>query len=122
MRKYIDAEGNIQFLLDGEDIPTGCTELVEKYKRYVAPNGDVHTILADATPGEGWVEEDIDFLGQPDINFTPPYTALRTMNYPQISDQLDMIWHEINSSGSISNTGDWFNSIKDIKDTFPKEG
>ena len=31
-----------------------------------------------------------------------------------------MIWHELNTSGSISTDGEWFQSIKTVKDTFPK--
>ena len=121
MRKYLDQNGQIQGLLDDESVPQGWVELVEKYKRYVAPNGEIHTILSTATPGEGWVEEDIDFMGQPDPNFSPPYNALRAMNYPQITDQLDMLWHELNSSGSLSTSGEWFQTIENIKTDFPKE-
>ncbi len=120
MRKFIDNEGRIQPILDGQEIPAGWTELVEKYKRYEAPNGDIHTILKDEIPGEGWIEEDIDYLGQPDLSYVPPYTALRMTNYPQITEQLDMLWHELNTSGSISTNGSWFQSINEVKTQFPK--
>ena len=40
--------------------------------------------------------------------------------YPDMRDQLDMLWHELNTSGSISADGAWFNTIKDIKDQHPK--
>ena len=120
MKKYIDAFGNMQFLMAGEEIPVGWTEVVEKYKRFRAPNGDIHTIMFDATPGDDWVEEDVDFLGQPDPFYRPPYDALRMVNYPQISNQLDMLWHELNNSGSISTGGTWFQSIQEVKDSYPK--
>ena len=51
---------------------------------------------------------------------TKTYKELRQDNYPSIGDQLDMLWHELNNTGSISKSGDWFNSIKSIKDEFPK--
>lgn len=120
MRKFFDQNGLIQVLFNDEEVPSGWVEIVEKYKRYVAPNGDIHTILSDATPGEGWIEEDIDFMGQPDPSFVIPYSAQRQMNYPQITDQLDMLWHELNSSGSISQDGTWFQSISEIKNQYPK--
>lgn len=121
MRKFIDTTGTIQFLLEGEEIPNGWTELIEKYKRYRAPNGDIHTVLADMLPEDDWIEEDVDFLGQPDPLYVPPYTAMRVMNYPHITEQLDMLWHELNNSGSISTSGTWFQSIQEIKNQFPKE-
>lgn len=120
MKKYIDELGKMQFLMAGEEVPVGWAEVVENYKRFRAPNGDIHTILVDATPGSDWIEEDIDFLGQPDISYVPPYDALRMANYPQIGNQLDMLWHELNTSGSISTNGAWFQSIQEIKENFPK--
>jgi hypothetical protein len=120
MKKYIDAFGNLQFLMEGEETPTGWSEVIEKYKRFRAPNGDIHTIMFDATPGEGWVEEDVDFLGQPDPFYRPPYDALRVVNYPNLGEQLDMLWHELNTSGSISTNGSWFQSINEVKTQFPK--
>jgi hypothetical protein len=32
-----------------------------------------------------------------------------------------MIWHEINTNGSLSSEGEWFNAIKEVKDTHPKQ-
>ena len=120
MRKYIDELGKMQFLMNDEPVPSGGTEIFEKYKRFRAPNGDVHTILIDAIPGDGWIEEDVDFLGQPDPSYLPPYDSLRMVNYPHIGNQLDMLWHELNNSGSISTNGTWFQSILGVKENFPK--
>jgi len=44
----------------------------------------------------------------------------KVRRYPKVQEQLDMLWHEINTSGSISTDGTWFNAIKDVKDTNPK--
>ena len=49
------------------------------------------------------------------------YQRDREQVYPKIGSQLDMLWHELNASGSISATGEWFNTIKGVKDTYPKE-
>lgn len=40
--------------------------------------------------------------------------------YPNITDQLDMLWHEVNTTGTLSDNGTWFNTIKEIKDNHPK--
>ena len=44
----------------------------------------------------------------------------REKKYPKIVDQLDIMWHEINTTGTLSDTGNWFNTIKEIKDNHPK--
>ena len=48
------------------------------------------------------------------------YRKKRIQQYPKIADQLDMLWHEINTAGTISTSGDWFTSIKNVKDSIPK--
>ena len=44
----------------------------------------------------------------------------RTTNYPVIGEQFDMLYHELNTSGSLSVSGSWFQSIKNVKDSYPK--
>jgi hypothetical protein len=48
------------------------------------------------------------------------YQKKRALEYPRITDQLDMLWHEINSTGSISSDGAWFQSIQEVKNNIPK--
>jgi hypothetical protein len=48
------------------------------------------------------------------------YRKKRAQQYPKIQDQLDMLWHEINTTGSISTDGEWFNRIKGVKEDNPK--
>ena len=48
------------------------------------------------------------------------YQKKRALQYPRIQDQLDMLWHEINNNGSLSNEGEWFNRIKAVKEDNPK--
>lgn len=36
-------------------------------------------------------------------------------------DQLDMLWHEVNLTGTVSNTGTWFNAVKAVKESYPKD-
>jgi len=44
----------------------------------------------------------------------------RITNYPVIGEQFDMLYHELNTSGSLSVSGSWFQSIKNVKDSYPK--
>jgi hypothetical protein len=48
------------------------------------------------------------------------YQRNRQQSFPSIGNQLDMIWHELNTSGSISSDGTWFQSIQEIKQEYPK--
>jgi hypothetical protein len=42
------------------------------------------------------------------------------MEYPNISEQLDMIWHELNDNGTLTDSGEWFTTIRDVKQRHPK--
>jgi len=44
----------------------------------------------------------------------------RVRTYPRIGDQLDMLWHELNEKGNIGIDGEWFLTLKKIKDENPK--
>ena len=48
------------------------------------------------------------------------YQKKRLKQYPTFNEQLDMLWHEINTTGALSDSGSWFNTIKEIKDNHPK--
>jgi len=88
-------------------------------KKYIDSNGDYHWLL-QGEPMEDWTEviEDVNQL--PDLNYQIPYDSQRMNSYPTIGNQLDMLWHELNQSGSLTTNGEWFNQIKSVKDTFPK--
>ena len=40
--------------------------------------------------------------------------------YPGWRDQLDMLFHELETTGSLSISGSWFNTVKAVKDANPK--
>ena len=48
------------------------------------------------------------------------YQRDRQQQFPTIGNQLDMLWHELNTSGSLSTNGAWFNVIKEVKENNPK--
>ncbi len=47
---------------------------------------------------------------------------VREKQYPKIVDQLDLLWHDINNGilGDSAKESTWFNTIKVIKDNYPK--
>ena len=48
------------------------------------------------------------------------YVRNRRLNYPSLSEQFDMLYHELATSGSLSVSGSWFESIKNVKESYPK--
>ena len=59
-------------------------------------------------------EEDVNAkIAELDIN------EQRKMEYGSIGDQLDKLYHDIDN-GKLDETGEWFKSIKKVKDDNPK--
>ena len=67
-------------------------------------NGDTVDIDLDAV--DSWVNPNL-------------YKTQRAENYPQVRDQLDMLWHAIDN-GTLNKTSDFYTTIKAVKDTYPK--
>lgn len=57
------------------------------------------------------------------IKHKESYRKLRAENYPKMEDQLDMLWHGMNS-GRYPKSEPFFSSIKKVKELYPrnKEG
>jgi hypothetical protein len=78
---------------------------------------------------EGMLDEVVDPVQinrQPPWTSTPPepvpepaYVALRRSEYPLIVDQLDMLWHSMDS-GEITKATAFYNALKAVKDQYPK--
>ena len=47
------------------------------------------------------------------------YKMLRAREYPQLKDQLDMIWHAIDD-GKLDKSSDFYLMLKEVKDAYPK--
>ena len=90
-------------------------------KHYVDPDtGDKYWIRPEDTAKETWIElEQPTEIPLPDPNYTPPYTALRINSYPSIADQLDMLWHAMDS-GEIPKSNTFYSAIETVKTKFPK--
>ena len=49
------------------------------------------------------------------------YARARTAAYPEIGDQLDMLWHAIDADATLkSNYADFHTALKTVKDANPK--
>lgn len=47
------------------------------------------------------------------------YQRERASNYPDIKEQLDMIWHAIDS-GELDRNSNFYLALKSVKDSYPK--
>ena len=50
------------------------------------------------------------------------YAEKRAVEYPSIGDQLDLIWHAIDNGEALDKESDFYKTIKEVKDKYPKDG
>lgn len=91
-------------------------------KKYRDPETNaIYWIRQEDEPKEGWVEEQQPTeIPLPDPNYVPPYTARRQAAYPQIGEQLDMLWHAIDQ-GNLDKTSEFYTTLLEVKTSIPKE-
>lgn len=72
-----------------------------QYRRYVYAE-EIETVfgIVEGSPDRTWLQS-------------------RHSGYGGLEDQLDMLWHDIHS-GTLDNTGTFYNFIKAVKDANPK--
>lgn len=82
---------------------------------------DNNEALNNPITGQPFTEEERYgfYVGLAQWNATK-YQRDREHQYPKLGEQLDMLWHELKASGSISSTGDWFQAVETVKNTYPK--
>ena len=108
--------------------------------RSLVPNAKLHIINedydtmqwdennTDTKPTKAEVEAEIVRLNA--IHESKRYQRQRTndvserrsgiqTSYPKIAEQLDKLWHDIDE-GKLDKNGEFYNYIKNVKDTFPK--
>ena len=57
------------------------------------------------------------------IIIQPPYKNQRKNAYPEIGDQLDMLWHSIDQNAELKQKYfDFYEAIKQVKVKYPKNG
>jgi len=81
-----------------------------KYDKWWDPNG---------LPPPTQEEVDAEFKYQEKLAKHYQYSYDRCKEYPDGFEQLDMLWHAINNGVDLKES-DWFKSIKEVKDKYPK--
>lgn len=102
---------------------------------------DINAALHSLCPGSEWVLINNDYsqirwVVEPEIIPTSEeveneivrlqaeydskeYQRTRAKNYPSIGEQLDMLWHSIDTD-TLNKTSDFYTTLKAVKDAYPK--
>jgi hypothetical protein len=71
-------------------------------------------------PQPSWDEVIAQFEYDKKIYESLQYARDRKANYPKIEDQLDMLWHAMDSGQISGKETEWYNTIKSVKETYLK--
>lgn len=102
-------------------IPTNNEEFLLYFSKVVDVDENNHAVFSKdpQTFGVTWnqIQTEIQRL-QAEYN-SKSYQRTRATQYPKLADQLDMLWHAIDS-GSLDKDSDFYKSLKAVKDANPK--
>ena len=85
-------------------------------------NGNIVPFTAEEEAARD-AEELVVAKAQAKIIPTPAYVSQRKSAYPNIGDQLDMLWHSIDQNSALkSQYFDFYEAIKAVKVKHPKNG
>lgn len=68
-----------------------------------------------------WVEEAGAVFQVGGEKRVPDYAEGRYNAYPELREQFDTLWHDINN-GALDKTGKFYSAISEVKETYPKPG
>ena len=90
--------------------------------QYTIENEDINKIYWISNPPEtlASIEElHAEVTRLEALELSNAYQRTRATQYPKLADQLDMLWHAIDS-GSLDKDSDFYKSLKAVKDANPK--
>lgn len=95
----------------------------QNFKSYQDADGNIHWIPASKQPKDGWIELIEDPNELPDPNFEVDWRSQRQNLYPDVKEQLNVLFDDIKSGkfGEAAKTSDWVNMIQTVKDAIPKK-
>jgi len=87
--------------------------LMNQYKQDLAATLSQITDPTSVNRKPPWVSE------PPAPAAVPAYILLRRTAYPPVAEQLDMLWHAMNT-GVLTKVTDFYDALKAVKDQYPK--
>jgi len=91
-------------------------EVHETFQWVDIPDG---TTTADTYNPDGTITK-FDILSQPGFA-EHAYKVARTIAYTDVGNQMDMLFKELQATGTISNSGPWATHIASVKAAIPKD-
>ena len=82
-------------------------------------HSNVVTIRGDVAYDANNVVVQYDATAVANLVANNAYKISRSQEYPAIGDQLDMLWHAIDS-GTLDKTSDFYTKLKAVKTKYPK--
>ena len=88
--------------------------------RYKLVNGEMTQLTAEEETARD--AEEAQAVIDKEVKIAPkPYVAKRKLAYPQIGDQLDMLWHSIDQNAELKQKYfAFYEAIKAVKAKYPK--
>ena len=90
-------------------------------RQFLDPDGSsIHFIAPgqeDSIKSE-WTE--LEIPQGPPLPIDPPFFVKRMQEYPPMGDQLDMLWHMMDEEVIPGKNSEWYNTIAEIKNKYPK--
>jgi hypothetical protein len=77
--------------------------------------------LVPSVPGTTVEIVPLDYQPPTQPLYPPTFENTRKFAYPSVRDQLDMLWHAMDS-GQIPKAQKFYNALKAVKDKYPKGG
>lgn len=100
-----------KFYIDNEDY---IIEEVEDYDIEYS-----YSYNNEVVKGNKIIPSQNDLKAYEEENIKLKYQQPRKLNYPNIEEQLDKLFHDIDN-GTLNKQGSFYNAIKSVKDTYPK--
>jgi len=100
-----------------EDYISQATSEIEEQKPLTK---DVNGVVSELSDKE-YNEKITALASKKDYDANQSYKDNRSKVYPQLGEQFDKLWHDINN-GTLDNTGEFFTALKEVKDNNPKPG
>jgi hypothetical protein len=101
--------------------PTNEEEFLTYFSKVVDVDENNHAVFSKdpQTFGVTWNQIQTEIQRLQSAYDTTKYQRTRKTQYPSIGDQLDMLWHAIDS-GSLDKDSDFYTALKAVKDANPK--
>ena len=93
-----------------------CTQVIDGVGAYKADGTEINLVQSDIDAARSILDAEAAA-----VKYKTDRTTNGSTTYPAIGDQLDLLWHAIDADTDLkSKFSAFYNSIKEVKDKYPK--